>query len=243
MPQTPDARAWRDYFADNRWPPLPEGRPLTEGERELIAGSLPQFQLGEGAQGRSFRRHAATFGEQQGDPDFLPAVAAFITEEQRHAEQLGQFLDREGIARLPADAVDTLFRRVRKLAGLRLMVAVLVSGEVVAFPYYRAVRKATDAERLQAICAQILRDESAHLRFQGFTLRRLGHSLGWIWLHRMLVLVATLTVFVQHQKLIRAGGYRLGPWLADTFHALRIVECAAAPRRLRGALTRMMEPA
>lgn len=241
IPLSPNARAWRDYFAANDWPELPAARPLTSHECELIAGSLPQFQLGEGAQGRSFRQRAAAFGERQGDPDFLPAIAAFIAEEQRHSEQLGLFLDQAGIRKLSQDSVDGLFRWVRKLAGLRLMVAVLVAAESIAIPYYRAVRAATGCERLRSICALILRDESAHLRFQGFTLRRLGHHAGWIWLHRFAVLVAALTVFCQHGRLIRASGYRLGPWLADAFHALAIVESAARPRRRRPTLSGLVE--
>ena len=99
-----------------------------------------------------------------------------MKEEQRHSAYLLRFMQREGIPVSSKHWVDTVFRRLRVLGGLELALRVLVSAEIIAIPYYRALGAATQSPLLQAICATILQDEAAHLRFQASMLWRLSAS-------------------------------------------------------------------
>jgi hypothetical protein len=200
---------------------------LSLAERRLVAPSLAQFQLGEGAQGRSFTARAAAHAEETGDPEYLEAVRAFIGEEQRHSAELGRFLDREGIPRREHDAVDGIFRRLRKLGGLRVMVGVLVAAEAVSMAYYRALHDVTGSPLLRALCRQILRDEAQHLRFQGYSLARTGY--GWVdaQIHRALVMMAALVVYGGHRELLRAAGRTARSFLQEVLRAHAIVARAA----------------
>jgi len=147
--------SWRQHFLHNRAPdhcfrslPWDHSYRLTDLERDLVAGPIQQFQLGEFARGRGFRRRAAT-SPIFADPCFLEALDLFIAEEQDHSEILGRFLDREGIPRLEHHWLDRIFRRLRKLAGLELCSMVLVTAEVLAIPFYQALRDATQATGLK----------------------------------------------------------------------------------------------
>lgn len=99
-----------------------------------------------------------------------------MKEEQRHSACLLRFMQREGIPAASSHWVDTVFRRLRVLAGLELSLRVLVSAEIIAIPYYRALGAATRSPLLRAICARILQDEAVHLRFQASSLSRLSAS-------------------------------------------------------------------
>ncbi len=229
---------WTCYFEQNHWPDFPFTRapPLTPHERQLIAKSIRQFQLGESADGRTLRRLGREFAAANGEPDYPRSLELFIGEEQRHAAMLGRFLDREGIARQSADGADGLFRWVRKLWRHEFMLMTLVSAECVAVPYYSALRDATTSPLLRALCQQILRDEAMHLNYQGQTLGKLATGRSF-WMasgartaHRAMVLMATLVVYAQHRKFCRAAGWSLPDFLSASFQALAQVE-----RRLPGS--------
>lgn len=214
------ARPWLLYFEDNRTPsPHPWDDPyhLTPAERQAIAASVRQFQLGEGSDGSSF---FARGSELSADPDFLPSLKLFIQEEQRHSGELGRFLDREGIPRLEKHWVDQVFRRLRKLAGLEIMVRVLVTAEIIALPYYRALREATRSPLLRSICSRILVDEDAHLRYQSATLLRLGRR-GWMdSAHRWFLYLTLVVVWNEHGDVFRAGRYRFSRVAYEALDAL-----------------------
>lgn len=159
---------WKHYFSHNAWTlaefpwsPQPQLSPL---ERDLLAQSLPSFQLGEGSDGAGLLRRAAQRDHQA--PGLAAATQLFIREEQRHSAVLGRFLDQEQIPRLRHHWVDSLFRRVRSLAGFELMTIVLTCAECLAVPYYTAVLELTQNHLLKSIAARILRDEAFHLEFQ-----------------------------------------------------------------------------
>jgi hypothetical protein len=186
---------------------------LSAGERRLVARAIQQFQLGEWARGRGLVRRASSHPVLGTDSWFLPALKLFIAEEQEHSAILGRFLDREQIPRLTKHWVDAVFRRLRKLAGLEVCATVLVTAEVLAIPFYQALRDATRSQLLRAICVRILCDEAAHLRFQAVTLglvrrplgerarmiRSSGHTIffrGTAWL-----------LWQQQRRVFRAGGW------------------------------------
>ena len=227
------SRAWRDHFraknkslADSL--PWSDSYRLTDPERDAIRASIQQFQLGEGAQGRRLLKRGAQWGARRGDLDFADSLQEFIREEQRHSALLAGFMDLNGIACLEKHWVDGLFRRIRVLAGLELAVSVLVSAELIAVPYYRALRDATKSPLLRAICERILNDEAEHLEYQGRTLGLIrGSGREWKWaLHRLFLEATNAVVWREHSPVFKAAGY--------TFAQLRR-ESAEAFADLRGA--------
>ncbi|MGH9673409.1 MAG: ferritin-like domain-containing protein [Bryobacteraceae bacterium] len=212
-------RRWYLHFERNKPAPheIPWADPyhLTGVERRRVAGSMRQFQLGEWARGRGLLRRAAADPRLRREEWFVPALELFIGEEQRHSEILGRFLDREGIARLERHWIDGVFRRARKLAGLELCVAVLVTAEIAAVAYYQALRDATRSPLLRAICRRILCDESAHLAYQGMTIALLRRGGGAWWrdlrfgLHRVFFLGTMLTLWLGHRQVFRGARWSL----------------------------------
>jgi hypothetical protein len=124
---------------------------------------------------------------------------------------LARYLRAVGSPLLERHWVDGIFRRLRKMAGLECMVTVLVTAEVLAVPYYRAVYRTASCPALRAICQRILREEAQHLLFQASTLASLqrGRTSWWIRLTRFaqhILLAGTcVTVWVQHGKLLHRG--------------------------------------
>jgi len=222
---TAESASWRRHFlaaaivADR----LPWGDPttLSHEESRCIQSSIQQFQLGEGSSGRRLLQRGREFANAAGDPDFLEALALFVKEEQRHSGYLLRFMQREGIPASCSHWVDTVFRRLRVLAGLELSLRVLVSAEIIAIPYYRALGAATQSPLLQAICGRILRDEAAHLRFQASMLSRLVSNRPLLAdrivsaIHRLFLLITCLVVWREHGRVFRAAGYARAGFLAE----------------------------
>jgi hypothetical protein len=218
---------WRCYFlaaavAADR---LPWGDPtaLSREESRCIQRSIQQFQLGEDSSGRRLLQRGRDYGEATGDPDFLEALALFVKEEQRHSTYLLRFMQREGIPAASSHWVDTVFRRLRVLARLELSRRALVTAEIIAIPFYRALGAATQSPLLQAICDRILHDEAAQLRFQASMLSRLSaHRLLFAdrvvsAIHRLFLLITCLVVWRQHSRVFRAAGYARAGFLAEAF--------------------------
>lgn len=126
---------------------------------------------------------------------------------------LGRFLDREGIPRLANNWVDSIFRRLRKLAGLETCAVVLVTAEVLAVPFYRALRDATRSRPLHSICKSILREEAAHLDYQALTIGLLRRPLGRrarairSFCHSLLFHGTALLLWRQHRRVFRSAGW------------------------------------
>jgi hypothetical protein len=92
---------------------------------------------------------------------------------------------------------------------------VLATAEVLAIPYYTALRDATGSPLLRSICCRILAEETEHLRFQAFTFRQLGWRRAALLrgltraVHRCFLVATTLFVWMEHAPVFRAGGYSL----------------------------------
>lgn len=208
---------WVRYFRANAAEPcLPwdDGYRLSGAERAVVIESIQQFQLGENAQGQRLLERA-----QAVDAAFVPALRLFIKEEQRHSHLLARFLFMQGAQCMRRHWVHAAFRRVRGFAGLELRMRVLATAEVLAIPYYTALRDATGSPLLRSICRRILAEEAEHLRFQAFTFGRLGsRRAAPIWAltraaHRLFLMATSLVVWMQHRLVFRAGGYSLrGLW-------------------------------
>jgi hypothetical protein len=205
-------RNWIQYFGANSADPLlpwDDAYRLTGAERAVVLPSIQQFQLGENAQGRRLMERAQVLG-----CDYLEALRLFVREEQRHSAILGRFLTMQGAQCLRRHWVHSAFHAIRGLAGVELCMRVLATAEVVAIPYYTALREATGSPLLRAICGRILEEERAHLRFQSFTFARLGS--GWVpvqqavrELHRWFLVVTAILVWLEHRFVFLAGGYSI----------------------------------
>jgi hypothetical protein len=216
---------WLDYFQQNALEPdLPwnDGTSLSGAERWAVIRSIQQFQLGEGASGARLLRFAHRFCERTGNAGFLAALRLFLKEEQRHSEILRRFLDRERVSCLPRHWVHGIFRWLRGLAGLELCLKVLVTAEILAKPYYAALRDATRSPLLRSICQRILEDESAHLRFQAFAIRQLQQSRLTVLnpliktLHAAFLLVTAAVVWVAHRRVFQSAGWTMRQFWAET---------------------------
>ena len=199
---------------------------LNEEELAAISNSVATFQLGENAEGNTFKRSGKIYADQTGDQEYLGALDLFIKEEQSHSAALGRFMDGQGIERLEKEWTDSIFRYVRRLAGLNVCITVLITAEIIAAVYYRALGNATRSPVLRAICGQILIDEAHHLQFQAATLakeRCSWHPIKrWLFiqLHRLLLALTVVVVWKEHRQVYRAGGMGFFQWAALTWSVL-----------------------
>ena len=233
MTDWPAGMVWRNHFRRNLLEEL-ETRTRDEWnpeEREILGPSLAQFQLGESSDGRHLLQFARRFGDTNGDSWLGEAMALFIQEENRHSHWLGEFLKAQGYPLLRRCWTDAAFRMVRKVMGFGLMTAVLVCAEIVAVPYYTAVREMTGSGWLRAICARLLSDEAMHLRFQ-------ATNLGAVWrrwkllrllksCHKALMAVVCLVVWREHGEVLRRGGYTRLTFLTRCMDLLEQVHAGA----------------
>jgi hypothetical protein len=247
-----DSRRWLEYFRSNQGEPeeIPWERsaPPSPAFRQTLIESLQQFQLGENASGLHFLELARAHARVVNDPDFPEAIALFIAEEQRHSSLLARYLRSIGAPLLKRHWIHSVFRRIRHWAGLETKVTVLVTAEIMAVPYYRAVLETTRCPALKAICHRVLREESQHLLFQGNTLRRLRRVRpGW-WvaatgLAQELLLAGTcLATWAEHRRIFSAAGDGfLDVWFTARVVLAHVQRAAAGrnPLAYREPTTRM----
>src|SRR5215213_530425 len=93
---------WREYFLINANSllsiPWDRGVDFTPQERDTIATSVQEFQLGESSEGRHLFHAARAYAQRTGDAAYPHTLALFIAEEHRHARDLGRVLD---LAQIP----------------------------------------------------------------------------------------------------------------------------------------------
>ena len=208
---------WRKYFTDNcqgsnllRWET--EVR-LRDDERRAIIKSIQAFQLGESSEGLHLYRCAAQYAETSGDTQYLEAIKLFIREEQRHAQYLARFMELANIPLVRKVFIDGVFRTLRQLMGLECSVGVLITAEIIAKIFYRALHDATRSVFLKAICDQILSDEKMHVQFQAERLAILRKGRKGIPLlltnfaQRFLFAGTVVVVWMKCRETLRAGHY------------------------------------
>ena len=151
-----DSRRWLEYFRSNQSEPeeirWQDAAPLHPDLARILIPSIQQFQLGENAAGVHFLTLAREHGRATNDRDFPEAIALFIAEEQRHSALLARYLRQNGTPLLSKHWVHSIFRRIRHWAGLESKVTVLVTAEIMAIPYYRALMDVSRCPVLAAIC-------------------------------------------------------------------------------------------
>ncbi|MBS1599442.1 MAG: hypothetical protein JST75_14545 [Bacteroidetes bacterium] len=213
---------WKNYFISNAshfedvdWN---QKDILSPDEKRIITTSLQQFQKGEQSEGKHFYSFAKTFP----DPRYAETIRLFIREEQTHAYVLGKFMDMNGIARIKKHWVDNIFRWLRKLTDLENTVTVLITAEIIAKIYYKALRNATGSRILQQLCDQILKDEEQHISFQSNTLNLFYTKKSRIrkffnrFCHQVLMVGTICIVWVDHQRVLKTGGYSFSSFFMET---------------------------
>ena len=208
---------WLNHFEHHALQPrcVPDGLSdvLRRDERELIASSIATFQLGEQSEGRTLLRAVERFAQEKQVPHLPRIIELLIQEEQRHAALLRAFMQDHRMPLKSSDWTDRMFRFIRRLAGLRLYVGVLICAELIGNVYYRALESVTDCERLQVLCRTLVSDELVHVGFESqllFTLRagraaRLRALTGPA--HRIFFASAAAVVWLTHRSVLRRAGH------------------------------------
>lgn len=211
-------REWLEYFQWNSEEPdtfpWQARETLSPLERMRIAKSIATFQLGENSEGSALLKFARAYGDREGIA-ILPLVTAFfVQEERKHSELLARFMGKHGIPPRASDWTDAVFRRLRRPFGFEISVSVLITAELIALVYYKALREATSSRLLRALCNKILDDEKAHVEYESALIRFAQERRGWgtrAWRlgQRFLFAVTVAIVYREHGSVLRAGGY---PW-------------------------------
>jgi hypothetical protein len=214
---------WLNHFEHHALHPrhVPRGRSdvLRPDEKQLIAGSIATFQLGEQSEGRTFLRAADRFAREKQVGHVVRIIELLIREEQHHASVLRSFMQDHEMPLKRTDWTDRVFRHIRRLAGLHLYLSVLISAELIGNVYYRALESVTDCERLQVLCRTIVSEELAHVGFESqllFALRA-GSAAPLQTLtrsaHRIFFASTATVVWFTHRPVLRRAGHGLQSFL------------------------------
>jgi hypothetical protein len=221
-----ESRKWLSHFSRRSMTALHVSRnvsvQLTAKDLSMVTKSIQQFQLGEGSRGVRLLERGRKFGRSVNDAYFAEALELFIKEEQQHSRYLDAFLESQAIPVVSRHWVDTTFRRMRGLAGLELSLTVLATAEIIAVPYYRALRSSTGSAILKMICTRILDDETNHLKFQASMLSRvraarpplLQRAISQV--HGLFLLGTLVVVWREHSAVLQAGNYNFRRFLRET---------------------------
>lgn len=159
---------WRGYFEANRDRPLPSSgeamRGVPEAWRAPLVRSLARFQIGETGEGRIAHEiyRVALDGI---DDDYRAALALFVREEGRHARILADLVRAMGGRLLEKNATERAFRRVRRIAGVREKLVVLLLAEVIGVAFYGAIASRLPVGTMRDAIDAICDDEAGHLAF------------------------------------------------------------------------------
>lgn len=196
---------------------------LSAREKNIIYNSIRQFQRGESGEGKYLFQDAKQYVKKCTDDSYMYALKLFIHEEHRHAKYLSEFMSRQGIEKEKGHWVDKAFRWLRHNGNLEVSIIVLVTAEIFAAVYYRALAKATKSKCLSEICERILWDEDLHINFQSCALNKIQKNRNpllnfYMRFNHKLLLIGTLPiVWYYHKKVFKAGGFNLFTFIGESF--------------------------
>lgn len=204
-------RDWISYFEENDKKRLKidfsEEIPLSEDLQKTVFPSIRSFQKGEGSDGKFLLGTVDRYVKNGGPGEYRQAMLLFIKEENWHSAYLKAYMDHYGIPSAKRSFLDTAFRKLRHMGGIKCEVTVLVTAEIIALTYYDALSNCSDSKALKQICKQMLDDEVPHIIFQSYTLSCLKPK-GWDPFLRHLIMNATLLfVWCAFHKPYQKGGY------------------------------------
>jgi hypothetical protein len=193
---------------------------LTSTERKNILSSLQAWQLGETSEGKNLLMAAQKYAKKINDPIYPEAVKLFIQEEQKHGNNLGQYLDLIGEPRIKKDWGDSLFRKIRYYnQNMELWTLAVITVESTAQIFYHALKKATDCPLLAQICRDILIDEAAHIHFQMERMEIIHEQKSFLhkffsyYAYKVFFFCTILVVWFAHRTLFKSGNLTLSKYL------------------------------
>jgi len=163
-----ESEHWLSYFRANRGRPSPRVDPavasLDPRLHAVLAPSLGRFWLGESGEGR-VAKQAAESSDPALDDAMRESIALYVREEGRHAREIADVLSAMHEPLPGRHWSESLFRRGRRLLGLRTKMMTIAAAEVVGAVYYEMLSEGVPAMR--ELAAVIAREEREHLGFQG----------------------------------------------------------------------------
>jgi hypothetical protein len=213
--KTHSSAYWTNYFSNNAkimrvdWTIKPE---ISDLEKQKMLKSLQAWQLGETSEGKHLIYASKKYARAINDDGYLNAVKLFIKEEQKHGNNLGEYLDLIKEKRVKKDWGDTLFRKIRYFnTNMELWTIAVITVESAAQIFYQALKDATNCTLLKQICTDILIDEAAHITFQRERLYIIFNNKSsfskWIAYHAYscFFICTSLVVWFAHKTLFKAG--------------------------------------
>ena len=207
---------WKNHFEHNLtkqrvdWNQTPQ---LTAEQKQNILYSLKAWQLGETSDGSHLMAAAVKHAKAENDLLYPQAVKLFITEEQKHGNNLGRYIDLLGEQRAKKDWGDSLFRKIRYLnTSMELWTITVIIVESAAQIFYQALHDATQCALLQSICRDILIDEAHHIKFQNermyqiFKRKRFYNKAISVGFYGLLFFATIHAIWFGHGKALKAGG-------------------------------------
>ncbi len=239
---------WAKYFQYNNSHLLKldfrMNQELTPSEKELISPSIRAFQLGEGSDGKHLEAAAKSFAQKTNYQKYPEIMKWFVLEENRHSMTLKKYMEIYGIQPFSDLWIDNVFRILRKSMGLECEVTILVTAEIIALSYYRALANATGSVLLKTICRQMLHDELKHVVLQSDTLHRIYKKRGDVFnrlmrlFRRFLMRMTVWSVWISYKDLFFHGHYTYRlfkrhsmEYLAESIHIEKTD--SLCPRRTR----------
>ena len=208
--------AWLSYFrlnAHNDPPPIGASAATMEPAlRTALVRSLGRFYLGETGEGR-IAHEAARSGDGALDEAMCESIALYVREEGRHARALAGAVIALGAPLPTRHYSEALFRRARRLMGLRTKMLTIAVAEIVGLAYYQLLAERVPA--LADLALALARDEREHLAFQAEYFARVverGGSDPWPRARAATIALgyaaitscATATLALDHGPLLRA---------------------------------------
>ncbi len=216
---------WISHFENNDMKRLKidfsEEDPLSEKMKKLVFPSIRAFQKGEGSDGRLLMQTVEHYVRTGGPAEYTRAMQLFVKEENWHSAYLKAYMDHYGIEAAKKSALDTIFRKLRHLGGLKCEVTVLVTAEMIALTYYDALSKCTNSKVLKGICKQMLDDELPHIMFQSYTLSRLKPNRIDMLLRSIIMNITLIFVWCAFHRVYQGGGYRFALFMKENNGYLR----------------------
>lgn len=210
------SKKWIGHFSENllqqrvNWNLAPD---ISESEISTILHSMQAWQLGETSDGAHLLHASAIYAKKINDPDYVNAVKLFITEEQKHGNNLGRYLDAINKPRIQSDWGDTLFRKIRYYnTSMEIWTLAVITVESAAQVFYQSLKNATGCKLLKQICTDILIDEAYHIDFQSERMAIIFESKSSLsklfirYFYGFFFFATSLVVWFAHKKLFKAGG-------------------------------------
>lgn len=215
---------WLDYFKKNDRQRLEisfAGDILTAREQKIIFPSVCYFQRGERSNGMHLLNAADCFARSSSQAVYKDCIRYFVKEENVHSAYLKTYMEHYHVHEKNVVILDSIFRYLRKLFGLRCEVMVLVTAEMIALSYYDALMHASGSKALKSICQQMLQDETAHILFQSYTLSYFPKSIWMDFFRIILMEAASAAVWAACHKVFLAGGWTLKRFLRANLGCLK----------------------